>query len=111
MRGCKTAGFPPRKDRMHALPPNDNDRTPVTPPRRRFYAVTDNGDWMEMTPQRRGPLGADGVSFLAVDEDDDAEFFALAEEGEGILLGRDHRWRSAGDEPGERTARRRVTVG
>lgn len=60
-----------------------------TPVRRRWYALTDNGDWMELTPHLdHDPFSGPGVSFLAVDVEDDDEFYLLAGDGEGQLLGR-----------------------
>lgn len=62
---------------------------PCPQPRQRFYAYTDNGDWMEMRPSPGGNLFAgDGVSFLALDAEDEVGFYLHAEEGEGLLLGR-----------------------
>jgi hypothetical protein len=71
----------------------DNHRTraprPLTWSRRRWYALTDNGDWMELTLQVGDDLwDAPGVSFIAVDVEDDDEFFEQADVGEGTLVGR-----------------------
>jgi hypothetical protein len=57
---------------------------------RHWYALTDNGDWMELTPDvpASDPDEALGVSFFAVDVADDEDLFALADQGEGVLLGR-----------------------
>lgn len=67
--------------------PQNHESPTVAAPRRRFYALTDNGDWMEMLSHSGGPLDGYGVSFMAI-EIDDAGFYANAEEGAGILLGR-----------------------
>lgn len=56
--------------------------------RRTFFVLTDNGDWMEMTPN--GPLEGPGVEFYAVDLEV-ADFDALDEvvgAGSGQLLAR-----------------------
>ena len=55
----------------------------------RWYAYTDNGDWMELTPQvDEDPLTGSGVSILAVQARNDEELYAAADSGEGLLLGR-----------------------
>jgi len=57
--------------------------------RRRCYALTDNGDWMEMLPAVEGePFTGSGVSFLVVDAADEDDFFAQADAGDGEILGR-----------------------
>jgi hypothetical protein len=57
--------------------------------RRRWYAVTDEGDWTEMMPTIDSDRDAGtGVSFLVVDSITDSEFYEQADAGEGKLLGR-----------------------
>ena len=55
----------------------------------RIYALTDNGDWMEMLSSPDGdPFTGVGVSFLVVDVSDDDELYDCADAGEGTVLGR-----------------------
>src|SRR4051812_15090117 len=54
---------------------------------RRFYAFTDNGDWMEMRPQTGGEP-ASGVWFMALDNEAEDDFFEQASDGIGVVLAR-----------------------
>jgi hypothetical protein len=54
---------------------------------RTYFLLTDNGDWMEMTPN--GPLEGPGVAFYAVDLDANFdELDHMASTGSGELLAR-----------------------
>lgn len=55
-------------------------------PRHAVYALTSNGDWMEMTP-RPGDSPPE-VTFIAVDVANTDELYDRAEEGEGEVLAR-----------------------
>jgi len=57
--------------------------------KRRFYAYTSNGDWMEMTPPDDGgtdPWGPPSVFFLTVEAEDDDHFWELADRRDGTVL-------------------------
>jgi hypothetical protein len=57
--------------------------------RRRWYALTDDGDWTELeSVSSQDWIQANGVSFLSVDLDEGEDLFEVADVGEGVLLGR-----------------------
>lgn len=65
------------------------DHSATQPTARRWYAYTDNGDWMELIPQSdHDPLAAPGVSILVVEPEDEEDFYMRAGDGEGALLAR-----------------------